>query len=569
VEEITRTASAGLRPLVLVADDDAGIRHLVATVLHQMGLSTWLAMDGAAAVQMVAERVSELCCVILDVRMPVLDGMSAAQAIREIAPDMAIVLMSAAFPSNYAEQIAPLRIAHVLDKPFPLDDLRAVMRPFLRSPADPQELSICAALPQLWPTRTRQMAKLQRVSRPNGHLTQAASPHSTQDHVALSTTLAANATEPATQEHQLLAAFPAMLFTCRPDGAWGYISPSLCAYTGRPAEALSGLSWVGALHADDRAAGAIQWQHRISHGTSFEVDQRLRGADGTHRWFRTRCAPQRSASGTIERWAGITTLVEPAQQGAAEQAQEQLAQIVRDEQSSVVATAAHELRTPLTVVLGQARLLQRRLAARTDANPGDQRSADTMVEQALRLAQLISALLDAAHIDHGQLLISATTLDLGALVRRVVQALQPTLPSHTLRLSADEAPLWIAGDAIRLEQVLHNLLQNAVKYSPAGSEIVVLVASHEYQAQIAVRDQGIGIAARVQPALFQRFFRANTGNGQAPAGLGIGLYICKAIIDLHGGSIAVESAEGAGSTFTLHLPRLPLAPPDSSISSLA
>jgi signal transduction histidine kinase len=112
----------------------------------------------------------------------------------------------------------------------------------------------------------------------------------------------------------------------------------------------------------------------------------------------------------------------------------------------------------------------------------------------------------------------------------------------------------VVGDALRLEQVLQNLLQNAVKYSPAGSEIVIEVAPDEHQARIAVHDYGSGIAPSARPSLFQRFFRA--ADAYATTGLGLGLYISKAIMDLHGGDIEVESAVGAGSTFIIRLPRI-------------
>jgi len=109
---------------------------------------------------------------------------------------------------------------------------------------------------------------------------------------------------------------------------------------------------------------------------------------------------------------------------------------------------------------------------------------------------------------------------------------------------------------MRLAQVLQNLIQNAVIYSPKGSEIVIAVTSQGNHAQISVRDQGCGIAASVHPALFRRFFRVGSEDGRATPGLGLGLYICKAIMDLHKGNIEVESAIGAGSTFTLILPRI-------------
>jgi PAS domain S-box-containing protein len=347
-----------------------------------------------------------------------------------------------------------------------------------------------------------------------------------------------------------------MLFTSRLDGAWDYVNPPFCAYTGYSEDALTGLGWASTLHADDRANSLTRWQSAIRSGTSLQVEHRLRGADGDHRWFRTQCAPQRNAAGAITRWAGIATPVEVEQQVAAERALRLSAELALDEHDGVIAIAAHELRAPLTVLLGQAKLLQRRLEGREGTEPSDQRAVNILVEQALRLSRLISALLDVAQIDHGQLLVSATTLDLGALVERVVQTLQPMLPAHTLRMSIDTAPLWVAGDVLRLEQVLQNLLQNAVKYSPAGGEIVIGVAPYGQQARITVSDQGIGIAANIRPYLFQRFARARQGGAHFTTGLGIGLYICKAIMDLHGGSIEVESAVGAGSTFTLLLPRI-------------
>lgn len=401
-----------------------------------------------------------------------------------------------------------------------------------------------------------------RPNRVDGHAAQTASTHPMPDRQPSQACGGADAARLA-HERQLLAAFPAMLFTCRPDGTWDYVSPALCVYTGRPAGALVELGWAAALHADNRAAGLLHWQLAISRGSPFAVEQQLRGADGVYRWFRIGCAARHTADGTLIGWAGIIASTESEHEAAAERALREQAQEARDERESALSTVGHELRTPLTVLVGQARLLQRRLEARAGVDPADQRAADTIVAQGQQLTKLISALLDAAHLDHGQLRICVTTLDLGALVERVALTLQPALPSHTLRLSAHRGPLWVAGDALRLEQVLHNLLQNAVKYSPEGGEIVLRTALDGERVQVDVCDQGIGIAASAQPALFQRFFRAGTESGQVMAGLGIGLYICKAIMDLHGGSITVESSKDVGSTFTLRLPRIQPLPGDT------
>jgi signal transduction histidine kinase len=112
----------------------------------------------------------------------------------------------------------------------------------------------------------------------------------------------------------------------------------------------------------------------------------------------------------------------------------------------------------------------------------------------------------------------------------------------------------IDGDAMRLEQVLHNLLQNAIKYSPAGWLVNIVVEQREQTACIAVTDQGIGIPQHALPRLFERFYRAAQGDTGGIGGLGIGLYVVKEIVMLHGGTITVTSTEGVGSTFTICLP---------------
>lgn len=397
------------------------------------------------------------------------------------------------------------------------------------------------------------------ASEATGRLSQAGSAATSQGGEGDSTNGSAQPVE-LSDDHALLRLIPALLFTGRPDGTWDYISPPLCAYTGHSAETLSGLGWASAFHADDQALSLNCWRAATTSGTPWQVEHRLYGADGVYRWFRTHCVPRHDTAGTLTGWIGIVVPVESEHQLEVERAARKRAELEREASDSVIAVVAHELRAPLTVLLGQAKLLQRRLAANIGAEPRDQHAAETLVEQAQRLARLLSALLDTALIDHGQLHISATRLDLGALVGRVVQTLQLTLSAHTLHLSADSEPLWVTGDSLRLEQVLQNVLQNAVKYSPAGGSIHIVTAAQGLEARISVNDQGIGIPASAQPSLFQRFTRAPEAARYAVPGLGLGLYLSKGIMDLHGGSIDVQSIEGAGCTVTLLLPRLPLEP---------
>ncbi|HWQ13417.1 MAG TPA: ATP-binding protein [Roseiflexaceae bacterium] len=218
--------------------------------------------------------------------------------------------------------------------------------------------------------------------------------------------------------------------------------------------------------------------------------------------------------------------------------------------------ASHELKTPLTALMGNAQLLQRRIARGKPIGDREQRSLVVIVEQVLRLNRLIDTLLDMGRIDRGQIAIQRAPLDLGALVRRVAAEFKPTLERHILSCHISGEPLVVSGDELRLVQVLQNLLQNAIKYSPAGGPVELRLERRADQARITVADQGIGIPPEALPRLFDRFYRAGNTRQQQLAGLGIGLYVVKEIVTLHGGTVEVASREGEGTAFIVTLPLL-------------
>jgi PAS domain S-box-containing protein len=238
-----------------------------------------------------------------------------------------------------------------------------------------------------------------------------------------------------------------------------------------------------------------------------------------------------------------------AEQAARAEAQEAVR--VRDAFFSV---AVHELRNPLTSLLGSAQLLRRRSMRESALAERDQHTVAVIVDQATRLNKLIAELLDVSRIETGQLSIERASLDVCLLARRVVAEVQPTLTQHTVTCSDPGVPLFVNGDALRLEQVLQNLVQNAIKYSPAGGPVTVRVEQRGQMVCVAVADQGIGIPQDALPRLFQQFYRAANVDAGGIGGLGIGLFVVKEIITLHGGSMTVDSTEGGGSTFTVCLP---------------
>jgi PAS domain S-box-containing protein len=239
------------------------------------------------------------------------------------------------------------------------------------------------------------------------------------------------------------------------------------------------------------------------------------------------------------------------------------ARLYRDAQEAIQARdqflsiASHELKTPLTSLIGYTELLRRR-AARIELPPRDQRAVQVIADQAARLNRMVATLLDLSRIQLGQLSIDPRPLDLCAVVRTAVQEAEPMLTQHMLHLHCPDAPLFVNGDELRLYQVLHNLIGNAIKYSPHGGSIAVSVVAEATTVRVAIRDQGIGIPAEALPHLFHRFYRAPNGEQEQISGMGLGLFVVKQLVTLHGGSVEVTSQEGQGSTFTVVLPLLAL-----------
>ena len=225
---------------------------------------------------------------------------------------------------------------------------------------------------------------------------------------------------------------------------------------------------------------------------------------------------------------------------------------VRDQ---FLAVAAHELKTPLTALLGYSQTLLRRVVRDASLGERDQRLLRQTGEQTLRLNRLVDTLLDVGRIETGRLSIEHQLLDMSALLQRIVAAMQPILEQHSLELAGTDQPLPISGDEMRLEQVIQNLLSNAVKYSPNGGPVRIALIEQGDMIQLAVSDEGMGIPEAAIPQLFQRFYRVAGTDTSHIAGMGIGLYVVKEIVSLHGGTISVDSTEGVGSTFTIRLSR--------------
>jgi excisionase family DNA binding protein len=235
---------------------------------------------------------------------------------------------------------------------------------------------------------------------------------------------------------------------------------------------------------------------------------------------------------------------------------------LRDEFLSI---ASHELRTPITVVSAQAQLILRRLE-RTGEFDAERvvHALRSVGSQADKLARLVGQLLDVSRIDSGRLQLDPSRTDLAQLVQRAVSASQSLTDEHHISLTAPKS-LDCRVDPLRLEQVLTNLLDNAIKYSPGGGAVeVVLGQPTPNWIELSIRDHGIGIAPDKREHIFERFYQAHEESGIR--GMGLGLYVSRQIVELHGGQIATEFPEDGGTRFVV---RLPLSAPSLQAATAA
>ncbi|WP_052569380.1 PAS domain-containing sensor histidine kinase [Ktedonobacter racemifer] len=217
-----------------------------------------------------------------------------------------------------------------------------------------------------------------------------------------------------------------------------------------------------------------------------------------------------------------------------------------------VSLASHELKTPLTAL--KMLLYQLRKKSKQEEYQDVTRILSRMEAQVTTLTQLINDLLDVSKIQMGRFDYADEPIDLDTVIQEVVETLQQTTTTQTLRLHG-AVHQCIVADKRRLAQVFTNIISNAIKYSPQADSVDIWVSASQNTAVIRVQDYGVGIPEELQSTVFERFNRGSYGASEKVfPGLGMGLYIAKEIVKHYGGTITVESAEGRGTTFTVSLP---------------
>jgi signal transduction histidine kinase len=335
-------------------------------------------------------------------------------------------------------------------------------------------------------------------------------------------------------------------------GAIVEINAAACAMLGEGAEAMRGQFLVDRVAAAERSVWS-QWIENacaVQHAQPLEAHMHTTTGDA---WFLCRAfvAVERGADDAVValRFILLDASVELRARDA-----ERLAQEARHK-DNFLATLAHELRNPLAPIRAAVTLWREHGGELTD----DRRrwSVDVVARQVEHLSHLVDEILDVSRVTHGKIRLRRSVLDLRDVVDQAHEAVKASAQRHELRVEHEDAPLFVDGDTTRLRQILVNIVENALRYTPAGAGIVVRTRREANDCIVEVCDEGVGIAPGDLEAVFDLFHQNESATGLGAAGLGLGLALVRKLVDLHGGTVSARSEGlGHGATFLVRLPRV-------------
>ncbi len=330
---------------------------------------------------------------------------------------------------------------------------------------------------------------------------------------------------------------PQMTWTNLPNGEVDYYNQQWYTYTGLSFNETKEWGWQNVLHPDDLEITTDRYFAALNSGEIFEVENRYKRADGVYRWHLNRALPLRDEKGEIVFWVGTATDIEDQKKEMEK----------RDE---FIGIASHELRTPLTSLKGYLQLIT---SYKNEDVPGKVTQYAEKANKALnKLQSLINDLLDVSKIQAGRLEYAFEPVNISDLVKICIENAEHIYPENTF-VNEDGTEFFVNGNSERLEQVIMNLISNAVKYSQENKKVIIKTARLNNKVRISVIDFGIGLSEDQKEKIFERFYRVEDKKFMT-SGLGMGLYISAEIIRNHNGNIGVVGELGKGSTFYFDLP---------------
>ena len=352
----------------------------------------------------------------------------------------------------------------------------------------------------------------------------------------------------------LVSASAQVVWTTNAEGEVVEDLPSWRDLTGQTPDETFGFGWHERVHPEDAEQVMRVWRDSLATGEPHVQEFRVQARDGSWRDVRARAVPVRGASGQIREWVG--TLIDVTERRAMErelrQRAEELAAADR-RKDEFLAMLGHELRNPLAPMINALGILR----ARGMAGPHGERMRDLLERQVRHLARLVDDLLEVSRITRGEILLRRERVDLGAVVARAAETVRPVLEErrHELVVRLPGERLVTDADAVRLDQVVVNLLNNAAKYTEPGGHIELRAERHDDEAVLIVEDDGIGMDAELLQHVFELFTQGSRSLDRSQGGLGIGLTLVRRIVELHGGTVEAHSeGVGKGSRLVVRLP---------------
>ncbi|QJR12962.1 Sensor histidine kinase RcsC [Usitatibacter rugosus] len=483
--------------LVLVVDDNEGGRYAKSRILQLAGFEVIEAGTGYEAIRLLKERRPEL--MVLDVRLPDLNGRHVVLRIRadpDVA-DVAVLQTSATHVDAHHKVLA----------------LEAGADAYLAEPVEPEELVANARA-------------LLRMRRAEKRLHQAES-----------------------RFREMSESIGDVFWILDPvEMKFDYVSPAFETMWGRTVTDVMGDIdvWLDAIHPDDRKGALASTRQLVDMGT-YNEEYRIRRPDKSERWIAVRGFPMRNA-GTERRVAGVA-------QDITERKNAEAALLALDHRKDeFLAMLAHELRNPLGPIRNAVEILRIAPSERTEMHA---KAREMIGRQVSHLARLVDDLLDVSRITQGKIALQIAPVRLEAVVHAALEMARPAIDANGLQVTvslADE-PLWIHADAVRLTQVIGNLLNNAAKFTPPGGHITLRGERRGDEVAIVVEDTGIGMASDLLPHVFELFAQGDRTLERTRGGLGVGLALVRRLVAMHGGSVKASSAgQGQGSRFEVLLP---------------
>lgn len=341
-------------------------------------------------------------------------------------------------------------------------------------------------------------------------------------------------------------------WTCNELGLATWYNDRWYDYTGTTPEEVQGEGWQKLIDPEHLPRLLKTARDSMSRGIAWEDTYPIRGKDGTFRWFLSRAVPIRDESGRVKRWFGTNTDVTELRK-----LQEALSAADR-RKDEFLAMLAHELRNPVAPIASAAEAL-----ARLVSDQQQRGLVDIVQRQASTLSRLLDDLLDVARITQGRIHLHREVISIDSCLALALETTQPLIreKGHTLRVTHTGHPVYVNADRIRFAQCLVNLLTNAAKYTDSGGEIRVHSYADGADAVIEVADTGAGIAPAFLPYIFDLFAQGERALDRSLGGLGVGLSVCKQLIEMQDGSVSARSdGPGQGATFVLRVPRAAQAP---------